>query len=64
VELEATCAAIQRQPLLWNERAGGYRRVNLRGFPYYVAFFIRKEKILIAAVGHASRHPDYWKKRL
>ncbi len=41
----------------------GYRRVNLPGFPYYVAYFIRGEQVLVAAVGHGSRHPDYWKRR-
>ena len=36
-EVESVCAAIVRQPLLWSERRGGYRRVNIPGFPYYVA---------------------------
>jgi plasmid stabilization system protein ParE len=62
-ELEGLCAAIDREPLLWNERAGGYRRANLSGFPHYVAYFLRGERIVVAAIGHASRHPDYWKKR-
>lgn len=52
-----------RQPLLWRERGGGYRRVNIPGFPYYVAYIIRGERVLVTAVGHASRHPDYWKRR-
>lgn len=62
-EIESLCAAILRQPLLWNERSGGHRRVNLPGFPYYVAYFIRGKRIVVAAVGHAARHPDYWKQR-
>lgn len=62
-EIESVCSAIVQHPLLWRERRGGYRRVNLPGFPYYVAFFLRDDRILVAAVGHASRHPDYWKKR-
>ena len=63
-ELESVCSAIVQHPLLWRERRGGYRRVNMPGFPYYVAFFLREERIVVAAVGHASRHPDYWKKRM
>jgi plasmid stabilization system protein ParE len=63
VELENVCAAIDRQPLLRNQRAGGYRRANLPGFPHYVAYFLRDERIVVAAIGHASRHPDYWKNR-
>jgi plasmid stabilization system protein ParE len=62
-EVESVCAAITRQPLLWRERRGGYRRVNIPGFPYYVAYVIRAERILVTAVAHGSRHPDYWKRR-
>jgi len=62
-EIKSVCAAIISQPLLWNERPGGYRRVNIPGFPYYVAYFIRNDRILVAAVGHGGRHPDYWKRR-
>lgn len=62
-EVESVCAAIVRQPLLWSERSGGYRRVNIPGFPYYVAYFIRTERIVVTAIGHAGRHPDYWKRR-
>lgn len=61
--IEAACESISSAPLHWNERKGGFRRVNLRGFPYYIAFFIRTDRVLVAAVAHASRHPDYWKKR-
>lgn len=63
-EMERICIIASRQPEVWRERPGGYRRANLRGFPYYIAFFLRDEAILIAAVAHASRHPDYWKKRV
>jgi len=61
--VESACATISQSPLHWNERKGGFRRVNLRGFPYYIAYFMRGERILVAAVAHASRHPDYWKRR-
>jgi len=63
LELMSVCAAIARKPLLWRERPGGFRRVNLPGFPFYVAYFIRGERIVVAAVGHARRHPNYWKQR-
>ena len=62
-QIETLCELIVREPLLWNERRGGFRRVNLSGFPYYIAYFIRENRLLIAAVAHASRHPDYWKRR-
>jgi len=62
-EVESVCTAILKRPLLWSERVGGYRRVNLPCFPFYIAYFIRGERILVAAVGHSSQHPDYWKRR-
>ena len=49
--------------MLWRERSGGYRRVNCPVFPYYIPFFIRGEKIIIAAVAHEYRKPGYWKYR-
>ncbi len=55
---------ILADPNLWRERAGAYRRVNCPVFPYYVAYFIRRETILIAAVAHGHRKPGYWKKRM
>ena len=54
---------IVADPCLWRERPGGYRRVNCPVFPYYIAYFIRGEKILIVAVAHGHRKPDNWRKR-
>ena len=31
---------------------------------YYIAFVIREECLLITAVAHTSRHPDYWMSRI
>lgn len=63
-ELSSVILAIALNPLIRRERSGGYRRVNMPGFPYYVSYIIVGEMILIIAVAHASRHPDYWKKRI
>ncbi len=54
---------IDRSPLLWREMAGGYRRVNCPIFPYYVAYFIRGDTIVVAAVAHGHRKPGYWRLR-
>src|SRR5712691_1813018 len=63
-QIENASAAILDHPLLWRERPAGYRRVNLPAFPIYLAYFIRGERLIVAAVGHASRDPDYWKNRV
>jgi hypothetical protein len=41
-------------------REGGYRRVNCPVFPYFIAYIIRRETIVIVAVAHSHRKPDYW----
>ena len=55
---------ILADPYLWRERLGGYRRVNCPVFPYYIAYIIRAERVVITAVAHGHRRPDYWKHRL
>jgi toxin ParE1/3/4 len=62
-ELEHVITRISQDPLLWAEQSHGYRRVNCPVFPYYVAYFIRGNEILIAAIAHGRRKPLYWKKR-
>ncbi len=63
-EVLEVCGLIVQQPLLWRERAGGYRRVNCPVFPYYIAYFIRGDLLVVAAVAHGHRRPGYWKQRL
>lgn len=63
-EIESACAAILQHPFLWRLRPAGHRRVNLPGFPYYLAFITEEHQVLIVAVAHASRHPDHFKGRL
>ena len=63
-EVESACAAIVQHPLLWRLRPGGYRRVNLPGFPHYIAFVTDEQQAIIVAVAHSSRHPGYFKSRM
>jgi plasmid stabilization system protein ParE len=63
-EVSHVVERILADPCLWRERTGGFRRVNYPVFPNYVAFFIRAEKIVIAAVAHGHRKPQYWRDRM
>jgi hypothetical protein len=49
--------------LLWRLREEGWRRVNLPGFPYHLAFIIREDVALIVAVSHHACQPGYWKSK-
>jgi len=44
-------------------RKGLYRRVNLRIFPYYISYIVRKDSIWILAIAHCHRRPEYWIQR-
>ncbi|NTW82078.1 MAG: type II toxin-antitoxin system RelE/ParE family toxin [Chlorobiaceae bacterium] len=44
-------------------RIGGYRRVNLKVFPYYIAYLVYRETLWILAIAHNHRKPVYWIKR-
>jgi plasmid stabilization system protein ParE len=47
-------------PGLYRLRQAGYRRINLRIFPYYVSFITREDAFWILAIAHNSRNPEYW----
>ena len=51
---------IADHPELYRLRPGGYRRINLRVFPYYIPYVVRDETLWILAVAHAARKPLYW----
>jgi plasmid stabilization system protein ParE len=63
-ELAEHLAWIARNPEVAKLRAGGYRRVNLRVFPYFVAYVNRGDTVWVLAIGHVRRRPEYWIKRL
>ena len=45
---------------LYRLRPQGYRRINLRVFPFHILFITRGSKLWILAVAHGSRKPEYW----
>ncbi len=44
-------------------RRGGYRRVNLKAFPYYITYIIRENVLWILAIANSYKKPEYWIKR-
>ena len=63
-EVEATVRWILENAAMPRLRTRGYRRVNLRTFPYYIAYVLRGEAVVLVAVAHAARRPEYWINRL
>lgn len=54
---------ISKNPELPRLREKGYRRVNLKVFQHYVAYFIWGDTIWVVAIGHAHQRPEYWLER-
>lgn len=60
-------AAIRRavtMPDAWPRIEGDIRRVLAHRFPYGILYASRSDSIVVLAVMHLRRHPDYWRKRL
>lgn len=51
-------------PNAWHPLSPRTRRCRLRRFPYGLIYQIRENELLIIAVAHLHRNPDYWKNRV
>jgi toxin ParE1/3/4 len=49
---------LSNNPETHSLRRGIYRRMNLRVFPYYIPYVIRKETLWIVAVANSHRRPE------
>jgi ParE toxin of type II toxin-antitoxin system, parDE len=59
-EVDQHIAWIAQNPEVPRLRDGGYRRVNLNVFPYYIAYIVRDPVIWILSVAHGHSLPEYW----
>jgi len=63
-EIERTIQRILNQPEAWTKVSTNHRRCRTRRFPFGLIYFIEPDAVVIAAVMHLHRHPDYWKSRI
>ncbi|MGD9589329.1 MAG: type II toxin-antitoxin system RelE/ParE family toxin [Pyrinomonadaceae bacterium] len=54
---------VKRHPRSWPKVADEVRRYIVNIFPYSLLYSIEQDHILIVAVAHHSREPNYWKDR-
>ncbi|MGO9243461.1 MAG: type II toxin-antitoxin system RelE/ParE family toxin [Verrucomicrobiia bacterium] len=64
VSIEQAFQKIQQSPLAWPPHADPrFRKYLVERFPYSIFYMERPNAIWIAAIAHAKRRPDYWKRR-
>ena len=59
-ELERSRQTIARNTLVWPEYLYGTRRYLMKGFPYFIVFRTRPDRIEIIALAHERQRPGYW----
>ena len=59
-EVDRSLRWVVARPEVCRLRSGGYRRMNLRIFPYYIPYITREATLWVLAVAHVGRQPEFW----
>lgn len=59
-EVDRSVLWIAEHYLLFRLRPNGYRKINLRIFPYGIPFIIKGDTLWVLALAHSARKPEYW----
>ena len=63
-EVEAAAKLILERPLAWQVEIEPARRFLLNQFPCKMVYVVRAEQIVVLAIMHQHRQPDYWVDRV
>ncbi len=63
-EAETAVRLIQERPLAWQVEIEPVWRFLFDRFPCKMLYIIRAERIVVIAVAHQHRQPDYWVDRV
>lgn len=63
-EAHAASQSIANNPLAWQVERGDIRRFVLNRFPYKLLYAIEGDVVVVVAVMHQHRNPDYWLDRV
>ena len=62
-KIERGIRLISRNPLRWPKFDGQRRRLIVRKFPYAIIYELHSSGVVILAVAHGKRRPNYWRER-
>jgi len=63
-ELRSVIASAARNPLRFHPTDRGFRRANLKRFPYHLLYEIQPKLIRVMVVRHHKRRPEFGLERL
>ena len=61
--VEYAIAKIHSSPNRFRELEEGVRRCRVLRFPYSILYNVGEDEILVLAIKHDRRNPDYWRYR-
>ena len=64
IEVLSAADRISHFPDAWQRLDEGVRRCRLSRFPFGLIYAVEDGDILVLAVAHLHREPDYWRDRL
>jgi plasmid stabilization system protein ParE len=59
-EVRKTALRIAGYPRAWPTERGDVRKCLIHRFPYKLLYSIESDHILVVALAHQHRRPDYW----
>jgi toxin ParE1/3/4 len=59
-EVEHALARVAEHPEIGSPMRRGARKLLVRRFPYLIIYRVLSDHVLVLAVGHQRRHPDFW----
>ena len=59
-EVASATMRISQFPQAWSIERGDVRKCIMHKFPYKILYSIEDDHILIIAIAHQHRKPDYW----
>lgn len=59
-EVRKAAVRVAEYPKAWSLERGEVRKCLLHKFPYKLMYSVEEDHILIIAVAHQHRKPDYW----
>ena len=62
-EIDRGIRLVFRNPLRWPKFDDQRRRLVVRKFPYSIIYELHANDVVILAVAHGKRRPNYWRER-